>query len=157
MFGLVVLVSDCLNVWTVDSILEIHLLWILQKVNNIIDNPTPKKRCKFSLELLSLWVRCTHLSCVRSKNESECIDFQCQNFRAFIALKSVSRIVISIFNKTRTTDRTIVGTRRQNLVIVGLPPISHLYYDWFSVPFIWSDNFLFFTNYNQLHIKQLQL
>ena len=93
----------------------------IQKANNIINNPTPKrKRCKFSFEHLSPGVRsqCTHLSCVRSKNESECINFQCQNFRAFVALKSVSRIVISIFNKTRTTDRTMVGTR-QNRVIIG--------------------------------------
>ena len=133
MFGLVVLDSDWLNVWTVDSILEIHLLWILPKLIQkkkkkkhpklIILLITPPQKGKGASSALSIYLqesdhRCTHLSCVRSKNESECINFQCQNFRAFVALKSVSRIVYSIFNKTRTTDRTMVGTR-QNRVIIG--------------------------------------
>ena len=92
---------------------------------------TPPQKGKGASSALSIYLqesdhRCTHLSCVRSKNESECINFQCQNFRAFVALKSVSRIVISIFNKTRTTDRTMVGTR-QKRVIIGLQPISHLF------------------------------
>lgn len=66
-----------------------------KKLIILLITPPQKKRCKFSLEHASLRLRCTHLSCVRSKNESECIDFQCQNFKAFVALKSVSRIVIA--------------------------------------------------------------